>query len=477
MTYKQFIAVLKARWLIVAITLITTVSLAVIISLVLPPKYKSTGSVVIDIKSPDPINGMVVQGNIAGGYVATQVNVIQSERVTRRVIKSLRLDENPILLDQWRDETQSAGDFQSWLADILVRKLDVTPAREASVIDITYTAADPKFAAAMANAYIQAYLDTTIDLRVEPARRFNSIFDEQIRQAREKLEQAQAKLSEAQKETGLLVTDERLDVENARLAELTSQVVQLQALSAESSSRKAQAGANSVEALNNPVVSNLRALLAQQEAKLKEVSAQFGPAHPQVVQLQANIAELRSKIDSEVGRVTSSVGINNNVAQTRESIARAALQAQREKLLKLRAERDMVSVLQRDVENAQRSYDTLQTRALQTSMESQATQTNVSLLRAPTPPALASFPKLWLNTLVSVFLGAMLGIGLALFLEIRRRRVRSEEDVEHLLSAPLMGVIPFAEEANTVKKSPVGSALRLQRKSNLPELSAPANKN
>lgn len=475
MTYKQFIAVIKARWLTVAICLVATVSIAVLASLLLPAKYKSTGAVVIDIKSPDPINGMVVQGNIAGGYIATQVSVIQSERVTRKVIKSLRLDESPVLLQQWRDETDSNGDFQSWLSDILVRKLEVTPARDASVIEITYASADPKFAAAMAAAYIQAYLDTTVELRIEPAKRFTGIFDEQIRQSREKLEAAQARLSDAQKDTGLLVTDERLDVENNRLAELTSQVVQLQALSAESGSRKAQTGANTIEVLNNPVISNLKSLQAQQEARLKEVSAQMGPAHPQVLQLQANISELKAKIDAEIARVASSVGINNTVAQSREGQARAALQAQREKLLKLRAQRDQVSVLQRDVENAQRSYDTLQARALQTSMESQATQTNVSLLRAPTPPSLASFPKLWLNTVVSVFLGALLGIGLALFNEMRRRRLRSEEDIVNLLNVPMMGLMPFAAEANPSKKSAVGSALRLQRRGNVPELSAPGN--
>ena len=186
MTYKQFIAVIKARWLTIAISLIATVTIAVLASLLLPPKYKSTGSVVIDIKSPDPINGMVVQGNIAGGYVATQVSVIQSERVTRKVIKALRLDESPVMREQWADDTDSNGDFQAWLADILVRKLDVTPARDASVIDVTYTAADPKFAAAMAAAYIQAYLDTTVELRVEPAKRFSNIYDDQIKLARER---------------------------------------------------------------------------------------------------------------------------------------------------------------------------------------------------------------------------------------------------------------------------------------------------
>lgn len=476
MTYKQFIAVIKARWLTVAISLVVTVTIAVLASLLLPAKYKATGSVVLDIKTPDPINGMVVQGNIATGYVATQVSVIQSERVTRKVIKALRLDESPVLLQQWRDDTDSNGDFQAWLSDILVRKLDVNPAREASVIDVTYSAADPKFAAAMASAYIQAYLDTTVELRIEPARRFSGIFDSQIKQAREKLEQTQTRLSDYQKETGLLVTDERMDVENARLQELTTELVQLQSLSAESGSRKAQAGANSVEALNNPVISNLKALQAQQEARLKELSAQMGSAHPQVLQLQANISELKAKIDAEVARVASSTGINNNVARTREAQTRASLEAQREKLLKLKAQRDQLSVMQRDVENAQRNYDTLQARALQSNMESQATQTSVSLLRAPTPPANPSFPKLWLNSLVSIFLGGLIGIGLAVFKETRNPRLRSDEDITNLLGANIMGVMPFAVEANPSKKSPVGSVLRLQRRS-VPELAAPGKKN
>ena len=88
---------------------------------------------------------------------------------------------------------------------------------------------------------------------------------------------------------------------------------------------------------------------------------------------------------------------------------------------------------------------------------------------------MAAFPKTGLNIVVSIFLGGLLGIGLALFNEMRRRRLRSEEDIVNLLGAPLMGLMPFATEANPGKKSPVGSALRLQRKGNLPELSAPGN--
>ena len=60
--------------------------------------------------------------------------------------------------DQWAEDTCPMVTSQAWLSDILVRKQS-HPARDASVIDVSYTAADAKFAAAMAAAYIQAYLD------------------------------------------------------------------------------------------------------------------------------------------------------------------------------------------------------------------------------------------------------------------------------------------------------------------------------
>ncbi|KGM40991.1 chain-length determining protein [Aquabacterium sp. NJ1] len=472
MTFKQFMSIIRARKVLVIATALTTVTVIVGVSLVLPKRYTSTGAVVIDFKTPDPINGSLVPGAIAGGYLATQANIIKSERVVLRVIKALKLDQVPALRQQWEDDTDGQGVFDTWLADVLVRKLDVTPAKEASIINVSYTATDPQFAAAMTNAFIKAYMDTTVELRTEPAKRFSGIFEEQTKAAREKLETAQTRLSEYQKANGLLVTDERLDVENARLADLSTQLVSLQTMAAESASRKSNAGANSTEALNNPVIAALKADLSRQEARLKELNAQFGPAHPQVQALQANIGELRVRIDSEIARVTGSLGINNTVNMTRAAQTQAALQAQREKLLKLKAQRDEASVLMRDVENAQRTYETMQARLMQMSLESQSNQTTVSLLQTPTPPSNASFPKIFLNTIASIFLGAMLGVALAILKEARNRKLRSEEDFEELIGMPLLGTMPIALEAKKGALLPVKSAPRLTKRS-LPELTAP----
>jgi capsular polysaccharide biosynthesis protein len=62
---------------------------------------------------------------------------------------------------------------------------------------------------------------------------------------------------------------------------------------------------------------------------------------------------------------------------------------------------------------------------------------------APVDP---SKPKVLLNVLVSIFLGTLLGVGLALVLELRQRRVRSGHDLVDALGIPLLGSIRSAEE-------------------------------
>jgi hypothetical protein len=44
---------------------------------------------------------------------------------------------------------------------------------------IAYTSEDPNFAAAAANAFAQSYIETSIELKTDPARQFARWFDEQ----------------------------------------------------------------------------------------------------------------------------------------------------------------------------------------------------------------------------------------------------------------------------------------------------------
>lgn len=453
MTLTQMLIVLRARWLSALFVLLLVVAGVVAVTLLLPKRYTAIAAVVLDVKSPDPIAGMVLPGMTVSGYMATQLDVLRSERVALRALESLKLFDSADWKTAWEQASQGQGDFRAWLADAVLVDLEVRPARDSNVISVSYTARDPAFAAAVANAFVKAYTDITRDLRVEPAKLYNSFFDERAKDLRDALEKAQARLSAYQREKGIIVNDEKLDVENSRLAELSTQLVALQAVADESANRQRQAGNNSPEVLANPLVSGLTGDLSRQEYKLSELQERLGERHPEVVQLQASIDNLRKRIRAETGRVAGSLTVNNSVNQARMAQVRSSLEEQRAKLLRLKGERDDAGVLLRDVENAQKAYDLVFARVHQTSTESQNTQTNVSVLKHASVPAYASWPRLRLNVMAGLALGLLLALGVTIVRELRDQRLRTFDDVTLLLKQPALGILPERSHAGLLGRS------------------------
>ena len=118
--------------------------------------------------------------------------------------------------------------------------------------------------------------------------------------------------------------------------------------------------------------------------------------------------------------------------------------AQKAKVLVLNKQRDELNVLRRDIESAQRAFEVVSQRASQTNIESQTNQTNISVLNPASAPSDPSKPRVLLNILVSIFLGTLLGVGLALMLELMNRRVRSADDLSEALNMPVLGSIASA---------------------------------
>ncbi len=445
MTLANFLAIVRARlWLLLVIMGVTVVT-AVVVSFLLPKKYLAVASVVVDAK-PDPVSAMIYPGLASPAFMATQVDVLSSDRVALRVVRDLKLTENSDIRQQWQDDTEGQGTVEQWLSDSLKKSLDIQPSKESNVISVAYKAPDPRFAAALANAFVQAYIATTLELRVDPAKQYNNFFDDRAKAARVALEAAQTRLTNFQRQNGIVVNDERLDVEMARLSELSSQLVTFQALTAESSSRQAQATGASAdrlqEVLMNPVIGQLKSDLNRSETRLQELSTRYGDNHPQVVEARANIAELRSRVEAETRRVSGGATVANTINRQREADTRAALEAQRAKVVKLKSMRDEGSVLLRDVESAQRAFEGVSARLTQSGLESQSTQSNVNVLSQATAPVKPSSPNILLNTALSVVVGLVLGIGVVLLLELRDRRVRGVEDVMQALKLPILGVMP-----------------------------------
>ena len=267
----QILIILKARWKTAMLVFFLSLIVGGVAIWQLPKRYDSTASVVFDVKQQDPVAGMILP--VMPGYLATQVAIINSDKVAKRIVKALRLDESPAVKEQWLEATQGRGKLEDWAAKFLQRGLQVVPSRESNVIDINYRAGDPAFAATVANAYAQAYIDANIELKVDPARQTNIWFGEQAKALRESLEKAQTKLSEFQKSKGLIAKDEQVDAETQKLNELMSQLTAIQAQTADATSKQRSANMETLpDVMQSAVVANLRSEIARKEATLQETA-------------------------------------------------------------------------------------------------------------------------------------------------------------------------------------------------------------
>jgi len=442
MAFQQLLLILRARYKVALLVFLVTVATTVVVSLLLPKQYTASTAVVLDVKSPDPVSGLILQGLVAPGYMATQVDIINSDRVAKAVVTLLKLDNNPEVKSRWMESTGGNGQLVDWLANTIQRGLSVKPSRESNVININYTDSDPEQAAAVANGFAQAYINVNLDLRLAPAREYATFFEEQTKATRARLETAQKALSDYQQTNGITSVDEKVDYETAKLNETSSQLTTIQGLTTDSQSKRKSSKADTVaEVMQSPLINGLKADIARAEAKLNESSGNLGKNHPQTLRSEAELATLKAQLESETRRITSSIETTYQVSKQREAQLQGALAGQKNRVLLLNKQRDELNVLRRDIESAQRAFEAVSQRAAQTNLESQTTQTNIAVLNPASAPPGPSKPKVFLNILVSIFLGTLLGIGLALLLELANRRVRSVDDLLEALNLPVLGSI------------------------------------
>ncbi len=444
-TVGHLLAVLRGRWKSFASGLLALLLLGLVVSLVMPKRYTATATVLVDVRSPDPISGALLHGLMSPSYMNTQVDLLQNTAVARRAVEDLHWLDDPAVQLLWRNATQGVGDAPSWAATQLARGLKVAPAKDSNLLEVSYTADDPAFAARAANAFVKSYVDVTLALRHEPAQRHKQFFDANAARLRKELDAAQARLSAFEKEKGITADDRQIDVESARLLELSTQLVTTQSQAADSRIRKQQGTGNQEflqDSLASPLIGSLRGDLQRTRTRLKEMLTTRGENHPQVVELRESVAELERRITEETGRMSGGVAMSDRVNQQRVGDLRASLEQQRERVALLKNSREQALSLRRDVDNAQKAYETVATRGAQMGLESQLNQTNVSIVGLATPPTEHSSPKLLLNMAGATVLGVMVGLCAALWRESRDRRIRLEEELTAMVRQPLLVTLP-----------------------------------
>jgi polysaccharide biosynthesis transport protein len=447
MDLKQFMLALSARRKAFFVAFLATIVTAIAVALILPKKYVATATLLADTRDEQTMTPMRMTPRERAGYLQTQVDLLKSSRLATQVARELKLAQRPEMREAWEKDTGGAGQIDEWIGSELLKNI-VIDTSVSSFLLVSYPAPDPRYAAEVANGFTKAYLDMVLYLRTEPTREAAAWFDQQLKALRAQVAEAQTRLITFQKQKGILTEDGRVDVESARLTELNTQLMAARNATYDMASRYKQAteiveSGASLEAipevLSNAHIIGLKTALGAVEARRAQESAVLGENHPQFLRSTAEVQGLRDRLQLEVKKVVT--GLSNVVEQNRrrERELQAALEAQNQRLLALKDYRIDMAGMTRDIEAAQRSYDTVLTRYMTNKIDATANKANVMLLAPAIEPLKPVHPKLGLIAGLAVVLGAVLAAALVYVFEMLDRRVRSRFDLESRLAVPSLG--------------------------------------
>lgn len=478
---QLFIIFIKRKNLIIAYLLVTMLA-TLAISLSMPKQYVANTSLVLDQPSINPITGANLPIQLTAGYMATQTDIIKSAGIARivsqildlthnedfqedfRKSSKLKLEQYEVLQSALHETSQLKGDenlitlkneliedFNNWIIDDLSKNIDVAPSRESSILSLSFSSTDPKFAAKVANAYAQAYIQICSDLKRQSMQQTADWFEEQANIHKTRMEQAQEQLSGLQQKYGVIAnfSEERVDLEESKLSEISIQLIRNQIETDNLIATKEQLNkiisTMDLKSLDNvlssPVLQRLKGDLAFKEADFAEIKKNISYNHPSYIKAEAEIASLKRDILAEMKTELQNFNRKIEATKKRDQETIKKVEEQKKRVLELKKYYDEIIVRKREVENAKFMYDEVTRRAIQMRMESEIRQSNAAILNYASVPKVADKPKIKINMILSVFLGLILGLGAALFAEVIDRRVRSQADVINTLDLPVFGVI------------------------------------
>ena len=438
MSFAQLLRILWARRRMVMAVTAVAVVLTIIVQLARPDTFVATTSIVVDARGVDPLTGAASPQTIAA-VLATQEDIINSRAVALEVAKVLNLGSNE----------PGARTTQGWASELL-KHLKIKPEANSSVLTIKFEDPDAVLAAKVVNAFADAYLQTSMELKLEPTRRQSNWFEQQLQGLRNTVESTQQHLSDYQRSTGILATNDRLDVENARMEEISRQLVEAQRNSQTANAKLQQAQLalstgrlNEVpDIMSNGLLQTLKGEQIRAQAQIAQLGERYDRNHPQMIAAKAEAAALNQKITAELESVKGSGEQAAQIARQQVNELQRSFDAQKAKILELTQKRDEISVRDREVQTAQGAYAQALQRSSQLRLESQLNQASAAILDRAIPPQSPDGLGLIVSMILAIVFGGMLAVGIALALEMLDRRVRDGRELSRIAGVEVLAEVP-----------------------------------
>lgn len=344
------------------------------------------------------------------------------------------------------EETPSQRD----VIDRLLGNLLVSNDGRSYTIFISYAAEDPKFAAAAANAFGEAYLSYQASVQSEATRQASEWLGAKLNDLRQRLEVSEATAERFRRDAGLVESD-GTTLATQRINALNLELVQVRSSRADAEARLETARTlsqteggldNFAQVLGSATIQALRAEQAKVERSLSELQATGTIKSSQLPSLQSQLASLKQQIAVEVQRILKSLDNELDVARRKETALQAAFDEAEVDLSNNSDARVQLNQLEREATADRTIYETYLNRYKQTIEQEGYAVREARMVSQAEPPSVPASPKLVPYAALGLLAGLGLGFGLALLRENLDDRVRSPEELERAVGLPVIDLIP-----------------------------------
>lgn len=379
-------------------------------------------------------------------------------------------------------------------AEMLQRNLVVSRVGRSAAVAIGFTSLDPRWSAAVANAYAVAYTEDVLNANAQSVGQTTSWMDGRLEDIRaraqaaaEAAEQFAAENQLAMTSTGSLLGEQAQGELNANLTAAISERARAQAV-LDIYDRVVEGGVENLQSgaslsIGGTVSDTLRARLDTYNdvtSRLQSLVENSGPDHPQVAGLRQTLASAADRLFIELQAQRQTAETELRVAEERVAALRRSLDevttensSQAAALVRLRA-------LQQEAETLSTLYQNTLANAQEIEQQSSFPVSNVRVLSFAQVPTQPSGPASRRIAISAALLGLFFGLARAALKEGRENHLRTAADVTDYSPLRFLGYLPVLGRGRPMRSdrrriAPPKTAPYIRRPDggNLPVVSAP----
>jgi succinoglycan biosynthesis transport protein ExoP len=443
--YWRVISSRKELILAVAFLVVLT---GTVYTLLLPNIYASSSRILVSEDSPE-INPFAVQQNYMSTYnpyfLRTQFEILTSKPILNEVIYRLNLQS------EWGKNNEILT--RDIALKILKNSISVFQQRDTSLIVINVKRDNPDEAADIANEIAQVYRDSRLELASKSARKAIDKIEESLTEQRQRVANAEENIQKIREDLNIAVVggEGQFDVGEVRMQQLEGD-----RLFAQREMVEKEGLLRILEDLNDKdllerasyitfdqFVMNTIQQIQDIEVNLSSVQADYGDNHPEVKRLKSQIVTLEETLKKRLsalrnGLDTEYIIAKNNFESLDKVLASVRTDTIESQGAKFRPYRNALA----DLETERFIYNQLMSKHRQEIITLQVPQNPVDIIDVAEPNMQPVSPNLFLNVLLSIFVGLGAGVGLAYFIEYLDTSVKSADDLENQLKLKVLGLVP-----------------------------------